>query len=293
MKNAGLPDTLRPRTSQTALPRPTTASAPLSKYLNGPAAPGLPSLMPSATWRACWIATVARPGSGRSPGPGALATSPITEISGWPSIARSGPTGIRPPRSCVAPVAAASVAANSAAWTPAPQITVRVAIRCDAPSSSNVTPSPSISVTRAPWRTSTPSSARYFATLPDSRSLNAATGRGAGVEQDHARLARVVAAVLAVQVVAAQDRQRPGDLDAGRPPADDHERHVRRAIVVAVEALGLLEAAVDAVAQPHGVVERLQAVGRRRPTRRGRSTTSAPRTRRSGCRTAGARRRRA
>ena len=70
VKNANRPESLRPLISHTALPRPTTASAPLSRYLNGVLAPGEPDRIALATWRACWIETVASPGSGRSPGPG-------------------------------------------------------------------------------------------------------------------------------------------------------------------------------------------------------------------------------
>ena len=84
------PEYFRPLISQIARPLPITARAPLSRYLKGLVAPGCPCLIALATWAACWMATVARPGSGRSPGPSRLAMSPITEISGWPGTVRSG-----------------------------------------------------------------------------------------------------------------------------------------------------------------------------------------------------------
>ena len=64
-----------------------------------------------------------------SAGPSRHATSPITEISGWPGIVRSGSTLMRPLRSVFAPVAWASDSISATGCTPAAQMTVLESIR--------------------------------------------------------------------------------------------------------------------------------------------------------------------
>ena len=144
----------------------------------------------AATWRACWIATVASPGSGFPSGPGCDAASPITEISGWPGRRAVGETSSRPPRSCAAPVASASAPANGAACTPAAQITVAAV---DALGRAAVLVGDAVGVDRGGARALAHVDAERRQLAPGlRRQLRAEGGEHAlaGVEQHDARVAR-------------------------------------------------------------------------------------------------------
>ena len=85
--------------------------------------------------------------------------------------------------------------------------------------------------------------------------------------------------------------ERAGQLDAGRPAADDHERQPGAAPGRVRLALGRLEGEEHAAADLQRVLDALQARGERAPTRRGRSTSASRPWPRSGSRR-GPRRRR-
>jgi hypothetical protein len=82
----------------------------------------------------------------------------------------------------------------------------------------------------------------------------------AGVEEDHSGLGGVDAAEVAPQVVGGEG-ELPGDLHAGGPATDDHERQPLGTLSRVVRALGLLEGPVEPAAQIIGLVQRLQAAG--------------------------------
>ena len=260
IRKAIRPESRWPLTSHTALPRPTTASAPLSKYLNGFEAPGCAAGgSPRPTCRACWIATVASPGSGLPSGPASLAASPITEISGWPGQRQVGVDLDAPgPVRAGAGGRARATSAMPAVRTPAAQTTVRVAIR-------------SVSLADLDRHAACvdvgdhrvlahrhAELAELLGRLRRGRLAERGDHALAGVEQDHPRRARVDPPEVALHRVAREDRELPGDLDAGRPAADDDERQPLVAGGGIGSALGLLEGAEDPVAEVDRVLERLQ-----------------------------------
>ena len=77
-------------------------------------------------------------------------------------------------------------------------------------------------------------------------------------DEQHARLARIDRAEVPRQRVARQVGDRPGQFDAGRTAADDHEGEQRREPRRVGFALGLLERQEDAAADRGGVFDRLQ-----------------------------------
>jgi hypothetical protein len=79
----------------------------------------------------------------------------------------------------------------------------------------------------------------------------------ARVEQDHARVAGVDSAELALQGVGG-DRQLTRDLHTRRPAADDDERQPFGARCRVVAALGLLEGTIEALAKVDRIRERLE-----------------------------------
>ena len=90
---------------------------------------------------------------------------------------RSGPTRIRPVRSRLAPVAAATAAHTGAASTPAVHSTVPAVCRVTAPSAPRTsTPSRSTLVTMECMCCSTPSRRSAAAALPDNSGPNEASG---------------------------------------------------------------------------------------------------------------------
>ncbi len=82
-------------------------------------------------------------------------------------------------------------------------------------------------------------------------------------DEENRRLGRVEAAELAGQGVAGQIAQRPRQLHAGRPAADDDEGQQGAAAVGVGFALGSLEGQQDAPPDGDGVFDRLQAGGQR------------------------------
>ena len=100
----GNPLRCRPCTLTTALKRPMEATLPRSRYLNG-------RLLWSLSRRLIVLAACRPPCIATSQTPGSLlreAMSPRANTSGWPGRVRSGSTSILPARSVVAPVASAS-----------------------------------------------------------------------------------------------------------------------------------------------------------------------------------------
>ena len=125
-----------------------------------------------ATARASWIATGLMPGSGAAAPSGLKdAMSPMTNSSGWPGTAQSGPTITRPPPSRGTP----SAAARGLGRTPAPQSTVPAW----SVSPPTFTPPASIDSTRTPVRTSTPSSSSCARARADSGGSNGVRIRSA------------------------------------------------------------------------------------------------------------------
>ena len=165
------------------------------------------------------IATCATPGSG-SPSCCSAQMSPTTKISGWPGTASVGSARTRPARSSGTP----SACASGDAATPAAQSTVCAGRRSlRDPASAHVTPSASTPVTTVLVRTSTPrrssDSARRFAKRLGKRAEQV---RRALEQHDARRLGPDVPEVLA-QRLPRDLGERAGQLDAGRPAADDDE----------------------------------------------------------------------
>ena len=104
----------------------------------------------------------------------------------------------------------------------------------------------------------------------------------ARLDQDHAGRGRVDVAEVARQRLPRDLGQRAGQLDAGRPAADDHERHPGPPPVSIGLALGDLEChehpLPDLQAHPSGSSGREHA----RPSRRGRNTRGSRPSPRSG-----------
>ena len=197
--------------------------------------------------------------AGATPGRGLPSCSSVGEVADDEDLGvrrgcvRSGSTRTRPERSSGTP----RVLASGEPWTPAAQRTVRAAM---SPASVS-TPSASIAVTRVPVRTSTP---RRFELLAGRRrEVLGVAGQdpGAGLEEDHPRPGRVEPVELAGQVVAGDLGEGPGQLDAGRPAADDDERGPLATPPRVGLALGRLVGEEDPPADRRRVLDRLQARG--------------------------------
>ena len=150
--------------------------------------------------------------------------SPIANTSGWPGRVQSSRTTIRPARSHVAPLASASRAASGEACTPAAQILVRAARR-----SASRPPSGPRHRTRPPRSPRSPSGwSRRGAAAAGRPSPRAGPrtrpGSSGHVDEDDLGLGGVDPAEVARPGPAGQLGDLPGDLDAGRPGADHHER---------------------------------------------------------------------
>ena len=85
------------------------------------------------------------------------------------------------------------------------------------------------------------------------------------LDEQHARLARIDGAEVPRQRIARQVGDRPGQFDAGRTAADDHEGEQRLEPRRVGFALGFLERQKDAAADRGGVFDRLQPGRRRLP----------------------------
>ncbi len=195
---------------------PMVASAPQSR--NGTVCVGRPAMRASmlrATQAPICLAAGATPGTGL-PSCCRLARSPATNTSGC-----AGDRQIRPARARARrdrarrPIAVPS----EEAATPAAQRIVRAAMRCP-PKTRKSAP---ISVTGAPVRTSTPRRSSCARAFSESCSVKAAQHARPGLDQQHARLARIDVAEFVGQRVARDLRQRAREFHAGRPAADHRE----------------------------------------------------------------------
>ena len=144
-------------------------------------------------------------------------------------------------------------------------MTVRLGMRSVAPSASIVTPRASIAVARTPSRTVTPSRPARLAALAESDSPKAGEHALAGVEQDHSRVARDDPRECPSLRVLGDDREQ-----RRRPPRRSVRRRRREGQPLrpggrVVRPLGLLEGAVDAVAQVDGVGQGLEPARDVRP----------------------------
>ena len=126
------------------------------------------------------------------------------------------------------------------------------------------TASSSTLVTVAPVRTSTPSF--FSAPRANARSGWQKGGQDvrAALDQNDPRRVGMDASKVVCEGVARQLRQRPGELDAGRPAADDDERQEAPPAVGIRLQLGLLERQEHPAPDRQRIVERLEA---RRPLR--------------------------
>ena len=106
-----------------------------------------------------------------------------------------------------------------------------------------------------------------------------------GFDQDHARLARIDAAKIARQRVAAHLADRARELHARRSAADDDEREMAPSRVEVLIALRRFERFEHAAADLGGLRQRLQARARSAPIPRDRSTRAASRRRAADSRT--------
>ena len=221
--------------------------------------PAAPEAIPPATWRACWIATVASPGSGFPSGPGCDAASPITEISGCPGSAavgedlRAGRRGRARRRSPRRARRRTAPRARRPPRSPSPP-------RCDATCrpARSATPAASIAVARAPSRTSTPSDASSRPAFADSFGLKAVSTRSPASSST----TRVSLGSKRVNWCRRWWRASTASCPAtstpvGPPPITTIVRkRCRRTVVLG--PLGLLEGRQDLIAQRDRVRERLE-----------------------------------
>ena len=196
---------------------------------------------------------------------GCTAASPTTRISGWPAMARSCPTRIRPDRSVSAPAASATARPKDAASTPAAHRTVRAPIVSRA-----------VLVLHAHVGVADVDDARPRADGdPEPRQLGRRGRRPVGrvhrqdavdgLDELDARVLRPDRPEVGAQRVVGDLAQRPGQLDAGRPAAHEHEGHPLPAPVGVRLALGRLERDEDPAPDLRGVVDGLEARRVRRP----------------------------
>ncbi len=203
---------------------------------------------------------MASPGSGLPPGPASEATSPTTEISGWPGTVRLGVTSMRPPRSMLAPVVVASASVSGTACTPAAQMTILVLIRSVAPADLD---RHAALVDRGRARALAhdhPELGELPSDLPREPLAERSHQPVAGVEEDHPRAASVDPPEVWLYRVGG-DGELTRDLDARRAAADDDERQQLGAFVRVIRALRRFEGAVEALSQVDGIRHGLQPVG--------------------------------
>ena len=231
--------------------------------------------MPSATWRACWIATVARPGSGLPSAPARLAHVADRRDLGMAGTVRSGLTSIRPPRSVLAPVAPRQdLGQPGGAHAGRPD---------DGPRGDPLVCPPAldrhpVGVDRRDPRCSrarvTPSAASSRAAFAESFSLNAGTTRSPASSRITSRPLGSIRGSRASSRGGRGSRAAPATSTPVGPPPTTDEREPLVPGGRVGRPLGLLERAEDAVAQLDRVGKRLQAAGRVSATRRGRSRRS-------------------
>ena len=111
------------------------------------------------------------------------------------------------------------------------------------------------------------------------------------LDEEDPRPGRVDRAEVAAERVAGDLAEGAGQLDAGRPAADEHERHPLAPPLGVVLALGRLERDQDPAPDLEARRRATSGPARPPPSRRGRSRRSAPRRRRSACRRRSGRRR--
>ncbi len=181
----------------------------------------------------------------------------MTKISGLPGTVRSGSTITLPARSAAAP----SHSAAGEAATPAAQRIVRAGSTV----SPKTTPSASQRVTARPSSTVDAKPLQRLPGIVGKFRREIGKDAVAGLDQHHARLARVDVAELAAQRVAREFGNGAGQFHAGRPAADDRQRQQRLALLRIGFPLGLLEGQQDAPPNGGGVLERLQPGRERLP----------------------------
>ena len=218
------------------------------------------------------MATSATPGRLSS-----VVMSPIANTSGWP-----GQREVGQHRDATGPVELGAARLGELggerrglhAGRPDRGVGVDPRLACRRRSATS-TPTASTPTTRAPIRSSTPSSLE----LLGGRARQAVAERGerllAAVEQDDADRRRIERAELALE---ATDRELADLSRPARPRragADDRRSSASaRCSTGSVALLGHLEGAEDPPAQLEGVVDRLHARARSGPARRARSTTA-------------------
>ncbi len=186
--------------------------------------------------------------------------SPTTEISGCPGSVRSGPTLMRPARSCSAPHACVTTSATAAAATPAAQRTVPASYLVVAPEASRTcSPSWSTAVTIECMCSSTPSDDSAVDALPASFGAEGRQRRVPAVEQQDPGLAGVDPPELATQRVGGELPDLAGQLDPRRPRTDQRERQPALSLDRVARCLRHLEGAEQLPADEQGVGQRLHA----------------------------------
>ena len=213
-----------------------------------------------------WIAPWATPGTGRSGFHGCTAASPITKISGWPGIVRSGPTRTRPARSVSAPVARRDDPRRTT--TPDARRPERGPGR-----DSFGRPSAIVDRHRSLVDVDDPGLRPDLDAEPLELALRGADrsgGYGGRIRSiASTRMIRAspgrIAPEVALERVVGDLAERARELDAGRPAADHDERHPFAASRRVGLALGGLEGDQDPAADLGRVLDRLEARRERGP----------------------------
>ena len=223
---------------------------------------------------ASWIAAGATPGTSV---PVLLEAGQVAddEDLGVAGDVRSGSTSTRPARSSGTP----RVLARGEAATPAAQSTVRASIR----SAPSVTPAVVDLRDHRPVRTSTPIRTSCSRAFSERSSAYEGQDPRRPSSEDDMRLRGVDMAEVARQRVPGDLGERPGELDPGRPGADDDEPEPGgpRAGSVSRSAASKAKRMRRRISSASSMLFR---PGANRPTRRGRSRSASRPWRRSGSR---------